>query len=411
MHSAEHVSSHGFGQQYSNGLSKHLQPMKAESDSRCSYFEELARKLLRESDMAALEELQPKILSRHEFSASPEGDPLMEYIQVTAALVLIFFASLIPISRPISDFLPFYAGGKILGPQIYSSDQAIGVEREVAPDLMSRPEANRVVTRPPFYYLPFWPLSHLDYRVAVCIWAIGSLMAGVGFLLLWPCSTSKLLKYSTWFFPLMMALMQAQDCLVLLLIIATSATLRSRGRNFAAGLVLSLCSAKPSTLLFMPLAPVSFRSWRSGGGLVAGWSALYVLSAAITHDAAWPIQYARHITGTLGYTNAVPVPVIAISAAILTFWCNKKSPFVATAVLACGGMLLSPRALYYDLMLSIPLVSLLLNRGGWIVRLLTIYPFAAASAWYFAGWNAARVVVAVLLVCGLLLLKSEANTR
>jgi hypothetical protein len=157
----------------------------------------------------------------------------------------------------------------------------------------------------------------------------------------------------------------------------------------------------------MPLTAVVFRSWRFAAGLFAGWGILYCVSAVIMRDVLWPVQYAHHITAHLASTNIVPFPVIVICAVALTVWCINKSPFVVTAVLACGGMLLSPRALYYDLMLSIPLVALLLDRRGRFAEWLMFYPFAAAVAWYFASWDGSRIVVAALLVCGLLQLSDK----
>jgi hypothetical protein len=78
--------------------------------------------------------------------------------------------------------------------------------------------------------------------------------------------------------------------LFLLLWIAIAAALFERGRRFAAGMVLALCSAKPHLFLLLPLLLLGRRMWSTIWGLLAGGALL----AAVSFAAAgphWPREF------------------------------------------------------------------------------------------------------------------------
>ena len=76
---------------------------------------------------------------------------------------------------------------------------------------------------------------------------------------------------------------------MLLLWVASSMKLRSKGKPFAAGIVFSLCAAKFQLLLLTPVLLVAQRSWRFTRGLLTGGTVLATVSF-LAAGRSWPQQ-------------------------------------------------------------------------------------------------------------------------
>jgi hypothetical protein len=328
------------------------------------------------------------------------GVELPRIAAAVAAIVIILICASRPIAQGASDYLHFYAGGKLLGTGLYSVANAVAIGEQIVPGRQTVDSPVWWVSRPPFYYTPFAPLSQLSYPTGAAAWMAFNVAALAAFMLLWPMKRIDALVHFAFFPPLLTVLVAAQDSIALLALIAVASAMHIRGRDFAAGLAIGLCvAAKPSTMLFLPLAAVVLRSWRMGVGVASAWTAAYLASAVIMLDPLWPVAYLRYLLAVSPFSRTVPFWCIPIAAAILTFWCKGKSPHVTYAVLLAGGLLLTPRALYYDLTFLLPLLLLLIARTtGAVNALLYLFPYVAAITWAYLYWDGVRVLVAVLLL-------------
>ena len=79
-------------------------------------------------------------------------------------------------------------------------------------------------------------------------------------------------------FPLFVGMMNGQDAVLLLPLIAWALRCSERGEDFQAGLALSLCAIKPHLLVLVPLALAVQRRWGVLRGGLAGGAVLFALS-------------------------------------------------------------------------------------------------------------------------------------
>jgi hypothetical protein len=329
---------------------------------------------------------------------------------IGAALVLLLCASA-GTTQDNSDFLQFYTGARLLGPNLYSVSKAVDLQRSLTPLPQSVEHPNWWAARPPFEYVAFVPLSRISYQTARRIWLAVILAALAGFVWLWPGSRSDTFLCLAFCFPVLQSLRVAQDCLGLMFVLALIAALHKGGRPLLAGLAASLCMAKPSTLVLVPLSAMAFRSTRYCVGLGAGLAGVYLVSAAIMRDPLWALSYVRYTLAVSPHTSTLPLWTIPIFAAGVTVWCVGRPPAVVLAALACAGMALSPRALYYDLAWAVPLGLLLIAQQRNSAILVYSYPSIAGFAWYFLGWDGGRLVTAAFLGLSMAVLGSAGQRQ
>jgi hypothetical protein len=333
----------------------------------------------------------------------------LEFAVTAGAIIILILCAVRPMVQPASDFLGFYAGGKLLGPGLYSVVDAVAIGEEIAPGRQTADAPIWYVTRPPFYYAPFAALSRLTYFDAAAIWVVVNIASLAMFLLLWPTNRIGGVLYSAFFFPLLNALIVGQDCLPLLAMVAVAVVFHRSGREVLAGVVLGLCvAAKPSTLLFLPLIAIAVRSWKMTAGITAAWAFAYAASAAIMVDWSWPVSYARYLFFVAPHSRAIPLWCIPLATGALVWWCKGKQPEVAVAILLSAGVLLTPRAFYYDLTFLSPFLLLLLTRKPSMTAVLYAFPLIAVITLYYVNSNGVRVLVAGLLLGGMYLFRVRA---
>ena len=74
-----------------------------------------------------------------------------------------------------TDFMSFYAGGRLLGtPDLYSRSRAWQIQSTTAGS-----SSNRPFIRLPFYAVLLWPLSRLPYLPAMYLWQLLSVAAAL----------------------------------------------------------------------------------------------------------------------------------------------------------------------------------------------------------------------------------------
>jgi hypothetical protein len=153
------------------------------------------------------------------------------------------------------------------------------------------------------------------------------------------------------------------------------------GKDFSAGLVLSLCAAKFHLFLFLPVLVIAARLWRLAFGLSVGGSVLVAVSFLVG-GMNWPGQLLRALAnpsvhptlrssllasleslGIQGVALGVLVALIALTSAAAVWFCARRTDFPLALGVAMGAGTLTGFHVYLqDYLLWLPLLSLLLTR-------------------------------------------------
>ena len=212
---------------------------------------------------------------------------------VCYALIWIAFKPVV-FSATRSDFSCFYRAGRMVvagdGARVYDLaaqreyDQRLGTSFV---DGQGR-EFSLPFVFPPYALALFAPLSRLPYRRAEFVWYA----ANVGMLLALPFVLRKSLASSDkaiaaelfapiLFVPAVLALMQGQTSILLLLLFALAFAGLDEGKDTLAGCLLALALLKPQLMLAPLVALVIWRRWRALVAMVWAGVALLGLSATI----------------------------------------------------------------------------------------------------------------------------------
>ncbi len=203
-----------------------------------------------------------------------------------------FFSLRREIATGYPDFTIFYTAGKSIlqgrGRQLYDLETQFAIQREFAPGVKHRENA-LPYNHPPFEALLFAPLARLPYVAAYLVWALFNLALILGF---WKLLRPRLhslhrllpglpLLAMFAFFPLMMALLQGQDSILLLFLYGLAFLALATGRAFVAGLCLGLALFKFQLVLPFVLVLLLRRQWRAVAGFVITAFGLLLVSAAV----------------------------------------------------------------------------------------------------------------------------------
>ena len=297
-------------------------------------------------------------------------------------------------ARANNDFACTYTGAVLAGsPGLYD---VAAVKRTQFP-LGDSPQF-MMYQRLPYYAALASPLRWLPYRKAYWVWQAISFAAFLVFLLFWPGETRWMkLIACCWSLPLANCFVMGQDVTLVLAALAISMALFFRGRHFAAGCVLALCSIKFHLFLTLPLLILTRRVWRFGAGAVTGGVVLLAASFAV-QGWHWPIDYLRmlrlptstpsfslmpNLNGLLsGHPHGpgwmAAAAGVTLAAAALVMWRAKFTVALAAALLS--GLLLSYHAFVADAMLLLPVGLLLMrdkaSRAHRAVGLILLSPLA-----------------------------------
>ena len=260
---------------------------------------------------------------------------------------------------------------------------------------------------PPYALALFAPLSRLPYRSAEFVWYL----ANAGMLLALPFVLRKSLASSdkaiaaellapVLFVPAVLALMQGQTSILLLLLFSMAFAALAEGQDTFAGFLLALAMLKPQLMLAPLVALVIWRRWRALAAMVWAGVALLGLSATI---AGWraTLHYPQallafnRLPGALGgehqesmpnlrgaihillrghwpdaAVSAITVALSIVLLASLTIWLKRfggfsRSSYSLVIAVAC---LLSFHAYLHDtslLLLPIMLIAQSLLESRW----------------------------------------------
>lgn len=235
--------------------------------------------------------------------------------------------------------------------------------------------------RLPSYAEALRPLTALPYTPARMVWIACLILAALGCVWLFPLERNRLAIALAFSFPLADALMVGQDISLVLLIVLAACRLYADGREFLAGLIVSLLCIK---ITWLPAAGLVFlaKSRRGTWGVAAG----TVIQLAISFAAggmAWPSEYLavlrnplldpepgrmpniRAVAASLSMPGAVYA--VAAVALYLGFWFVARRLSLAdglTIALALS-LIASPHSKVYDCVVLIPLFVRVASLQSW----------------------------------------------
>jgi hypothetical protein len=282
------------------------------------------------------------------------------------------------IAAGLNDFPAFYCAPQLLAEHKLYDPAAMGAKQV---SILGSSNPNIQFIRLPYLAAMMWPLSSLPYSAAYAVWQFCCLGAMAGFVLLWPAKRLATLLLCCWFPPTAASFSNGQDVPFLLLWVAVTVHLLHRGRNFSAGLILSLCVAKFHLLLFVPVLLIAARLWRLAVGLLAGCSVLVAVSYLVG-GLSWPAEFCRAIAnpsvhpslsislpvslqtlGIHGIALGVLVALIALTGGAAVWFCGRSMDLPLALGVAMGaGTLIGFHVYLQDYLLWLPLLSLVLAR-------------------------------------------------
>jgi alpha-1,2-mannosyltransferase len=217
-----------------------------------------------------------------------------------------------------TDYLQFYTAGLTLRlgqeGRLYDFAYQQDLQQQMIGIQESPPEANSAFyafLTPPFFAMPFVPLSLLPYGLS---YAVFCLLTLVGVWLSLRClGLDKPLKPFLWaltFFPVFANLSFGQNGVLSLAILALVYALWRSDKRLAAGLALSLLSYKPQLvfgILILWLLEAR-REWRALGGFVLGMLTLAGLSMWLLPESSRDyIQVARQVLPIISAWETFPL--------------------------------------------------------------------------------------------------------
>jgi hypothetical protein len=286
-----------------------------------------------------------------------------------------------------NDFICFYAAAELAGTKgLYDVESLRRAESELGDR-----RHFVVFTRLPYYAAWISPLRFFSFETAYRIWQTASLAGVLLFVYFWPAPARWTTAMACcWSLPLLEGFISGQDVPILMAALGVSLSLWSRGRHFAAGCVLSLCSIKYNLFLTFPLLIAGRRLWRFGGGAAAGAAVLWAVSIS-SGGWDWPRQYAAIIQlpnttpdnsampNLNGLVSGLPHSVFWEAAGaclvVLAAWLVVRGKDISYAIAATlvSGLLVSHHAFLRDAVLLIPACLLMLSRAtGTALRVVAI---------------------------------------
>lgn len=203
-----------------------------------------------------------------------------------------------------NDFLQLYAGSRLVGtPELYDAEAAWRIhEQSVGYKLPSV-----IYTRPPFYAWFLQPLGRLPYQHAYRIFMAANCAAIFWFCWRFLGEQPRVAILVAGFPPLYMAVLGGNDVGLVLGLIGAAVLLMERNRDFAAGLLFSLCAIKFHLLCLLPAVLWILGRPRVLAGGAAGGAALVAISF-LAQGLDWPVQYLARLRDPLVHPHGQTMP-------------------------------------------------------------------------------------------------------
>jgi hypothetical protein len=269
-----------------------------------------------------------------------------------------------------TDFDQFYSASQLAGSgHLYDWGRLQELELRNGPHAIP-------FGRLPVYAVLLKPLAQLPYRYARAAWLIVNLAAFAGFAALWPVRRRQdTFMMVCWSYPAAVLLSTGQDTGLFLFVVTVGLRLLQSNRDFAAGLVFSLCAAKFHLALGIPIFLLARRRWGALAGGVAGGLAQLAISFA-AEGLEWPQRLLRlsalsdfspspwRMPNLLGLTHWLPyggvaealLAVLALAAVCIV--ARRSALTIGATAAVTAGLLASHHAYVYDAVLLLPACAL-----------------------------------------------------
>lgn len=176
-----------------------------------------------------------------------------------------------------NDFVTFYAGAKLAGTsELYSRSANLEMNTALVGNDMGV-----MYIRPPFYAAILKPLTALPFLTAYALFTCASLASYLWFVTRFAKECPALPFLAAISVPFLANLLAGQDASFMMAILGGSILLARKNRDFAAGLVLSLCAYKFHLFLFVPAMLLLKKRWRTLYGGMCGTAALAALGMVV----------------------------------------------------------------------------------------------------------------------------------
>jgi hypothetical protein len=310
-----------------------------------------------------------------------------------------------------SDFPIFYAAGQLAGtPQLYSAAAVRSFElRETGCS-----EGPALVVRLPYFAALMAPWTRLPLWPAFLLWRLAAVAVTLIFVWLWPAPRAWSLLACAWSLPLAFDITIGQDSAFLLLWFALAGTLFARRNDFAAGLILSMCTVKFHLFLLLPL--LLLRRRRAVWGAIVGGGFLLCVCFAV-QGPHWIGQFLGAIRSPsinpnpseffnlwgIAHGNTVIEILLAIPVIGAVVYISRRADLQLTmAAILAGGILLSHHVTASDLVLLIP-VALTVASQPSLRYVKPIAIFLVTPPAYFLAklpglWDAPRLMLLAMVL-------------
>jgi len=230
--------------------------------------------------------------------------------------------------KGLNDFPAFYTAGSLVGTHDLYDREAF-MARQLS--LVGASNQNIQFVRLPYVAVFFWPFSRLPYLPSYWAWQASCLAALIGFVVLWPHGHC-LFPLICFLPPVAASFLNAQDVPFVLLWVALAVRLADSGRAIPAGLVLSLCLAKPHFFVLVPVALAAARQWRMLLGAACGSAILLDVSFAVAGP-DWVPQLLRV------WNDPLVHPSLAVSSPMAVLTTQLGDPHHRLALLTAASLI------------------------------------------------------------------------
>jgi hypothetical protein len=217
-----------------------------------------------------------------------------------------------------ADFRNIYAAGYMVrvghGHEIYD----YAAQKRFQDTTVSREEVALPFIRPAYQALLFAPFSLLPFRQAyiaflvfnlavlvLCVWLLRPYMGNLA--LVWPPSPGAMFL----FLPIAIALMQGQDSIILMTLLAGAFICLKNGREYMAGALVALGLFKFQLVIPIAVLFLAWRRWRFSTGFVCAGALVTAVSVTIS-GLPQTVDYVRsmvRMSSSHGLASGLPLSV------------------------------------------------------------------------------------------------------
>jgi hypothetical protein len=364
---------------------------------------------------------------------------------VTAAIAVVFTlfygvlaSSLVPASMH-SDFLNLYTGASLARDgqfsHLHDPDVQFAREQELFPAVgFVRP-----FVRPHLYAAFLAPLSLIPFATAYYVWITTHVLLLLG-CWIWAAKQfgADALILGSIFLPAALGIAHAQDGVFMLVILASSYALATRGSLFKSGLILGLALFKFHLILLFPIYLLLRHAWRTLAGFAVASAAFSLLNVWLAGYGGIALYlkllqrkdlpglspspelmvnlYSIPVNLNLPTITSVFIGILVIGAVVVCCLQAKAKPWLSFAAACAGSLLVAPHVYGYDTTLVLLPVWLCYNAAQRTITRVAAIIFACPLPFFLslAGspWSAAPAIALTAFLGGLVLeTRVDRNSR